>query len=135
MTAEDHAATDATTCSHGSLVLSSNTFTTMSGRKHMRKHKKMTNIMMVSRRSFLFLKNFNLDLFGLVVSNLLSLACCFRTVLKMHEYDRMMMKHGRIKPTRKMNVRGDLPSFLSTVQENVFGSKPSSPQRPASGKN
>lgn len=56
------------------------------------------------------------------MSNLLSLACCLRTVLKIHEYDKMMMKHGSKNPTRNIKVRGDLPSFLSIVQENVFGS-------------
>lgn len=86
------------------------------------KHKKMTSIMIVNRRSFLLRKNLSFDLLGLVVSNLLSLACCLRTVLKMHEYDKMMMKHGSKNPTRNIKFRGDLPSFLSIVQENVFGS-------------
>ena len=86
------------------------------------KHKNITSIMIVKRRSFLLRKNFNFDLLGLVVSNLLSFACCLRTVLKMLMYESTIMKHGSKNPTRNMNVRGDFPSFLSIVQENVFGS-------------
>lgn len=136
MTADDHAETDAITWNAGYFIsFSSNTFTNINGRKHIMKHKNMTNIMIVNRKSFLFRKNFILLLFGLAVSNLFNFACCLRTVLNIHEYDRIMMKHGNKNPTRKMNVFGDFPSFLSIVHENVFGSEPSSPHKPVSGKN
>ena len=32
-----------------------------------------------------------------------------------------MMKHGRMKPTRKINDLGDFPNFLRMVQEKVSG--------------
>lgn len=136
MTADDHADTDAITCAAGyRIVFSSNTLTSMRGRKHMRKHRKIANIITVSRRSFLLRKNFNLLLLGLPVSNLFNFACCLRTVLNMHEYERMIMKQGKRNPTRKMNVFGERPSFFNIVQENVFGSYPSSPHKPKRGKN
>lgn len=77
--------------------------------------------MIVNRRSFLFRKNFSLFFDAGVESNLLSFACCLRTVLKMQEYEMMMMAHGSKNPTRKMNVFGDFPFFFKIVQENVSG--------------
>lgn len=122
MTAELQADTEAMTCAHGYFIFSSNTFTTISGRKHMMKQRKMASIITVSLRSFLFRKNFSLLLLAGVESNLLSFACCLRTVLKMHEYEMMMIAQGSKKPTRKMNVFGDLPNFFKIVHEKVDGS-------------
>lgn len=135
ITAELHAETEAITWANGYLAFSSNTFTTISGRKHIMKHKKITNIMIVNRRSFLLRKNFNLLLVAGVESNLFNFACCFRTVLNMHEYEIMIMAHGKRNPTRKMNVFGDFPFFLRIVQENVSSAYPSWPHRPTRGKN
>lgn len=100
-----------------------------------RSFRDITSIMTVSLRSFLLRKNFSLLLDAGVESNLLSLACCFRTVLKIQEYETMMMKHGSKNPTEKMNFFGDRPFFFKIVQEKVSGAYPSSPQSPMSGKN
>lgn len=121
ITAELHADTEAMTWKKGYFAFSSKTFTTISGRKHIMKAKKITNIITVSLRSFLFRKNFNLFLLAGVESNLLSFACCFRTVLKMQEYDMMIMAHGSKNPTRKIKVFGDFPNFFKIVQEKVSG--------------